>query len=265
MDPSVGLHHRDPLPEPVDRIILSHFHEDHVAGLPLFPKVPVHIHRLDHPGLEDRESMHAFYGYPPAVMETFTEIVEGEFHYEPRPDALSYEDGAFFDLGGVSIRAIHTPGHTRGHSCLMVEWEEQGQPRRFLYLGDVELTTFGPYYGDAWSDLVNFERSLKLLRDVEADWYGTFHHIGVLEGRKAFLKRLDVFEGAIARRENALLEFLATPRSMAEIVEHRFVFRPGTTGPYHDAAELRSMTLHLERLKEQGQVMEDEKGRFQSR
>ena len=72
MDPSVGLHHRDPLPEPVDRIILSHFHEDHVAGLPLFPKIPVHIHHLDHPGLEDRESMHAFYGYPPAVMETFT-------------------------------------------------------------------------------------------------------------------------------------------------------------------------------------------------
>ena len=265
MDPAVGLYDRSSLPTPVDRIILSHFHEDHVAGLPLFPDIPVHVHRLDHPGLEDRESMHAFYGYPPAVMETFAEIVEGQFHYEPRPDALSFEDGAVFDLGGVRIRAIHTPGHTRGHSCLMVEWEESGQSRRFLYLGDVELTTFGPYYGDAWSDLVDFERSLKLLRDVEADWYGTFHHIGVLEGRKAFLDRLDVFEGAIARRENALLEFLGTPHSMDEIVEHRFVFRPGTTGLYHDAAELRSMTLHLERLKEQGQVVEDENGRFRIR
>lgn len=260
MDPAVGLHDRKTLPEPVDRVILSHFHEDHVAGLSLFPEIPVHVHRLDKPGLDDRESMRAFYGYPPAVLDTFTEMVEKQFHYEPRPDALSFEDGAVFDLGGVRIRAIHTPGHTRGHCCLMVEWEEKGEARRFLYLGDIELTTFGPYYGDAWSDLVDFEESLKRIRPVEADWFGTFHHIGVLEGQEAFLERLDVFEGAIERREKALLEFLTTPHTLDEIVEHRFVFRPGTTGVFHDAAEMRSMTLHLERLMEQGQVVEEANG-----
>ena len=56
----------------------------------------------------------------------------------------------------------------------MVEWEEEGREKRFLYLGDIELTTFGPYYGDAWSDLVDFERSLERIRPIEADWYGTF-------------------------------------------------------------------------------------------
>lgn len=262
MDPAVGLHARETLPDPVDRILLSHFHEDHVAGLPLFPETPVHLHTLDKPGLEDHDSMRDFYGYPPDVMETFGEIVENQFHYEPRPDALVFEDGAVFDLGGVRVRAIHTPGHTRGHCCLMVEWEEEGREKRFLYLGDIELTTFGPYYGDAWSDLVDFERSLERIRPIEADWYGTFHHIGVLEGREPFLERLDVFEGAIARREEALLEFLAAPHSLDEIVEHRFVFRPGTTGAFHDAAERRSMKLHLDRLLGDGRVVKEPGDRF---
>ena len=37
-----------------------------------------------------------------------------------------------------------------------------------LYLGDIDLSSFGPYYGDAWSDLEDFERSLALVRAIEA-------------------------------------------------------------------------------------------------
>ena len=76
------------------------------------------------------------------------------------PDAQPYDDGAVFDLGGARIRAIHLPGHTRGHSALLVE------PEGVLFLGDIDLTGFGPYYGDAWSNLADFERSLARVRDM---------------------------------------------------------------------------------------------------
>ena len=38
-----------------------------------------------------------------------------------------------------------------------------------FFLSDIDLTGFGPYYGDVWSDLEDFEASLAKVRDEEAD------------------------------------------------------------------------------------------------
>ncbi len=264
IDPAVGLHERaENLPQ-IDRVILSHCHEDHIAGLSLFPDTPVHVHTLDRPGLESLDQMLAIYGYGGPIEAAFREILVKTFHYAPRPDAQTYADGDVFDAGGVTVRALHAPGHTRGHSCLMVEWSEAGAHRRLLYLGDIELTGFGPYYGDAWSDLEDFERSLSWARNVEADWYATFHHIGVLEGRAPFLARMDIFEGAIARRETNLLKFLAEPHTLQEVADHRFVYRPGDDVSFAEAVEKRSMQQHIDRLVTAGRVRALAEGRYQA-
>ena len=96
IDPAVGLHSREtPLPH-IDQIILSHCHEDHIAGLPLFPKAPVHVHEFDRPGLDNFESMCAIYGYPPSIMDLFANVIKESFLYETRPDALSFQDNDVF-------------------------------------------------------------------------------------------------------------------------------------------------------------------------
>jgi len=164
-----------------------------------------------------------------------------------------------FDLGGVQIRTIHAPGHTRGHSLFHV------QPDDVLYLGDVDLSSFGPYYGDAWSSLEDFERSLTMARDIGARCYATFHHVGILEDRDAFVERLDRFAAVIGRREAALLGFLAEPHTMAEIVAHRFVYRPQDSVAYADAVERRSMGQHIARLVVAGRVEELEPERYVAR
>lgn len=256
VDPSLALH-AAAAPPPADRVILSHCHEDHFAGLALYRDRPVLVHEADRPGLRSIDEMMKIYGYAEPVGSTFRESVLNEFHYAARPDAEGYVDGHVFDLGGgVTIRVIHTPGHTRGHSCLFVE------PDGVLYLGDIELSSFGPYYGDAWSDLEAFERSLALVRRIEAKHYATFHHIGVLDGRDAFLERFERFAAVIADRERRLVGFLAEPRTIEEIVAHRFVYRPQDPVPFADPVERRSMTQHLERLVGEGRVVEVEPGRW---
>ena len=199
------------------------------------------------------------YGFPPAIDAAFREVLVHQFHYAPRSDAEPFADGAVFDLGGIRIEVLHTPGHTRGHCCFRIE--ETGSDGPLLYLGDIDLSSFGPYYGDAWSDLDDFERSLQLVRDVEARWYATFHHIGVLE-RGAFLERLGRFEGVIARREQRLLDYLAEPRTLDEIADHRFVYRPQDDVIFAEAVERRSMSQHLARLERAGRVHQPEPGRF---
>jgi glyoxylase-like metal-dependent hydrolase (beta-lactamase superfamily II) len=240
----------------VDRVLNSHCHEDHIAGNHRFPDVPWHFHALDLPGIRSLDAMMAIYGFDAATDAAFRRVVVEDFHWTARPDALAYGDGDVFDLGGVRVGAMHAPGHTRGHCVLAIE------PDGVLYLGDIDLSSFGPYYGDAWSSLDDFTRTVARVRDVDARWYATFHHVGVLDGRQAFVERLDRFAAVIADRERRLLAFLAAPRTLDDIAAHRFVYRPGDPVPYAEAVERRSMAQHLARLAREGRVREAEPGRW---
>jgi glyoxylase-like metal-dependent hydrolase (beta-lactamase superfamily II) len=257
VDPSLGVIPRRAALPPVDRVVNSHCHEDHVAGNHLFPDVPWHLHEADLPGMHSFEGFLAIFGYQGPVAAGWARALREQFHFVPRPDAVPFRDGDVFDLGGsVRVEVLHTPGHTRGHCAFRVE------PDGVLYLGDIDLSSFGPYYGDAWSDLEDFERSLARVREVEARWYATFHHIGVLEGREAFLARLDRFAAVIGTREERLLAYLAEPRSLDEVAAHRFVYRPTDAVPFAETVERRSMALHLARLTRQGRVREVDAGRY---
>ena len=263
VDPSLGViarHREGRLPE-IHRVFNSHCHEDHIAGNHVFPDVPWHVHAEDAMGFRSIDDFMAIYGFPEPVRSSWRQRCLENFHYTARPDVTSYVDRDLFDLGGVTIRIVHTPGHTRGHSLLVVEWGDRGVGERLVYLGDIELTGFGPYYGDAWSNLEDFERSLVTVQGIEASWYATFHHIGVLDP-EPFQERLDRFAIRIVERETALLEYLEAPRTMDEIVAHRFVYRPGPAADFIDCVERRSMGMHIERLLARDQVEEVEPGRY---
>jgi glyoxylase-like metal-dependent hydrolase (beta-lactamase superfamily II) len=257
IDPSVAVAEAPEAELPrLDRVVNSHCHEDHIAGNCRFPDVPWHLPEADLPGIDSLDGLMAIYGFAGEIDASWRRVVLEQFHFTPRRDALAYRDGDLFELGGVRVRAIHAPGHTRGHSMLLVE------PDGVLYLGDIDLSSFGPYYGDAWSSLEDFERTLELARTIDARWYATFHHIGVIEGRATFVERLDRYAAVIADRERRLVEYLAEPRSLAEIAAHRFVYRPQDPVPFAEPVERRSMEQHVARLVRGGHVREVEPGRF---
>jgi glyoxylase-like metal-dependent hydrolase (beta-lactamase superfamily II) len=235
-------------------VINSHSHEDHLAGNGLFTTARVHIHHDDLPGARSLPGLMAVYGLP--LDHEFATTIREEFHYAPRPDAEGFADGHVFDLGGVTIEAVHLPGHTRGHSGFRVSGG-------VFFLSDIDLTGFGPYYGDVWSDLDDFEESLRKVRDEDADFYVTFHHKGVIEGRATFVRMVDDFAAVIDRRHAAMLEFLAEPRTIDEMVAHRFVYRPHVEHSFATAVELRTAELHVQRMLTRGEASEVAPGRFQ--
>ena len=257
VDPSLAVAEgRFDLPH-VDRVLNSHCHEDHVAGNGIFPSVPWHLHEADLPGIRSLEGLMRIYGFDGAIDSAWRQLVVDQFHFTPRLDPTPFREGDVFDLGGaVRVRVIHAPGHTRGHCFFHVE------PDDVLYLGDVDLSSFGPYYGDAWSSLDDFARTLAFARTLDARWYATFHHIGVVDGRAAFLEKLDRYTDVIADRERRLLEFLREPHTLDEIAVHRFVYRPKDPVSFAEPVERRSMGQHVERLLAAGAVAEVEPGRF---
>jgi glyoxylase-like metal-dependent hydrolase (beta-lactamase superfamily II) len=254
IDPSVtvvarGVDHR------VDAVVNSHSHEDHMAGNGSFGDARVHIHEADLVGAASLDGLMEVYGLSGQPRDDFAHHVVEQFHFTPRPDAHGFTDGHVFDLGGVAVEAVHLPGHTRGHSGFRIDGG-------VFFLSDIDLTGFGPYYGDAWSDLEDFEASLARVRDEEADWYVTFHHKGVIEGRERFVDLVDAFTAVIGRRHAAMLEFLAEPHTVDEMVAHRFVYRPHVQHVFADSVERRTATLHLERMVRRGEAVEVEPGRY---
>jgi glyoxylase-like metal-dependent hydrolase (beta-lactamase superfamily II) len=241
-----------------DLVIQGHMHEDHVAGLHRLPEAEVYIHQDDLPALQSWEGLKRAYGYEDAVSEQLHLQIEATFNYVPRPDAIGFADAHHWDLGGgVTVQAIHTPGHTAGHCVLLVE------PVGVLCTGDIDLSGFGPYYGDLTSSLGDFRRSLDRLAGIPAQAWVTFHHRGVYTDRARFLGDLAAFADKLDARSDTLLATLAErPRSVDELVAKGLLYDPEKAPPWAADAERHTITRHLEELAGQARVAQLEDGRF---
>jgi glyoxylase-like metal-dependent hydrolase (beta-lactamase superfamily II) len=244
-----------------DIVVLGHVHEDHMAGLHRLRHAPLYVHEADVEAARSWKGLSRHYGYVPEVLAGMRTKIEQEFHYAPRADAQAYMDGASWDLGGgVTVRAVHMPGHTSGHCVLLVE------PGGIAFIGDIDLSSFGPYYGDATSSLSAFRQTLEAVKDIPASVWITSHHKGVITDRETFLALLKAFASRLDAREEAIAGHLALhPSTLAELVAHRFVYPRNLDDLFYADAERRTIEQHLESLEVAGrakQDAEDEGGRW---
>ena len=252
IDPALTARTVQP-PLEVGSVLLTHAHEDHVAGVSAVRAGSVRVHPADLPGLRSAEGLMQLYGLPESGWPAMTQMVTERFHFEGWPDAVGIADGEVLDLGGVTVQLVHAPGHTAGHSVYVIDSDV-----RVVVTGDIDLSTFGPYYGDAVSSLDDFEATLAMVRDLRADHYVTFHHKGVIDGHDAFVELVDIYSAVFARREQSLLDLLATPRTFDELVAEGIVYRAGTRPPlFGDSVERRSIEQHLQRAIANGVVVGD--------
>ena len=131
------------------------------------------------------------------------------------------------------------------------------------FIGDIDLTGFGPYYGDATSSLADFRRSLDAVRALEARHWVTSHHRGLIRDRAEFIRQLDAFTAVLDTREHRLLSHLADgPQTLDELVRRRLCYPPSADELWIDAAERRAISQHLEELVHRRQVHAGPDGRF---
>src|SRR5262249_45226663 len=133
------------------------------------------------------------------------------------PDRL-LADGEVLDIGGVEIRAVHTPGHTPGLLCL--HFPEQ----RALYIADYDLTDFGPWYGNQSPDPDQFIESAERIRALDVDHLITSHEAGVVP-REKLEPLLTKFLGHIERRDDKIVDLMKDgPRSFDELTHGGIVY-----------------------------------------
>jgi len=92
------------------------------------------------------------------------------------------EDGQGLDEFGLDALVLHTPGHTLGSTCLMVE-------DRLAFSGDLVTTTGGPHVQRAFAeDWTLIGPSVRRLQEVGPEWTYPGHGRQLLSG--ADLQRL---------------------------------------------------------------------------
>ncbi len=235
--------------EGVNQIWLTHWHEDHIAHLDLFEDLPIHIHELDQGPITDLELF--LEGYPyggkPDIREYWRKTMLEQFHYKPRKIAGHLHDGQVIELPEVTVEVIHTPGHTPGH--LSFFFREPG----VLFMGDYDLTPFGPWYGDVLSDIDQTIESVEKLSKVPAKVWMACHETGLFTEQPGQL--WDDFLAVVQRRDQGLRQLLARPTTLQQIVDARFVYgRPREPKEFFDMGELAIMDKHLQRLMAKGLV-----------
>ena len=90
----------------------------------------------------------------PQARDYWGEIMVKQFNFRALENLVPYRPGQSFQNGEITLEVLPAAGHTPGHSCFYFPRQE------LLFLADVDLTPFGPWYGDKSSSLEDFEATL---------------------------------------------------------------------------------------------------------
>ena len=239
----------------VREVWLSHWHEDHFMHLDLFDDLPLLMSEQDAPQLSDIELFLDGYGIEKEeYRQAWREIAASQFHFRPRRPTGFLQGGRQIGLEELTVDIIPTPGHTPGHLCFF--FREPG----VLFLGDYDLTPFGPWYGDRESSIEDTIASIERLRKIPAAIWLASHETGIFEENPADI--WDQYLAVIEYRASRLLDFLNQPRSMPEIVNEWIVYqRPREPQDFYTMAEEMIIQKHLNLLISESAVVK-EGGRY---
>jgi hydroxyacylglutathione hydrolase len=237
--------------EGVDEVWLSHSHEDHFAFRYLFTDCPVRASLRDYPPLTDINILLDWYGIEEGNdRKLWREFIAQQFQYVAVQSANFFQDGELIDCGSVTVEVIATPGHTPGHLSFFFPEE------KILFLGDYDLTPFGPWYGDVYSDIDETIKSIRRLQIISANIWITSHEKGVFEENPGeFWQR---YENIIYERDNKILEFLTKPRTLDEIIAAWLIYgKPREPLFFFEFGERVLVTKHLQRLEKQNRIISE--------
>lgn len=268
IDPGAGLKTLTALKQEtsIDLVINTHYHFDHIAYNYLFDQARIIINELEAPCFRERKNLGALLGmdevYGPDWVDGWIARIadpatkQSPFSPQNRHEwwmSTSRVDGEYkweevMDFGRTRMEVIGTPGHSKGFSCM--NFPDHG----VMYVADIDLTSFGPWYAGSDGDIDCFISSCEKLKAIDCEYFITGHEKGVLS-RKDFLADLDRFIEIIDQRDRKILSVLTRPLSLQEIVDQGLIYG----SKYHVDAwiymwEFIMIKKHVRRMIRRGQI-----------
>ncbi len=252
LDLGLGLDIVRKLADRVEFAALTHIHPDHCGGAWIFNEWGKRV--LSPEGYETSVDALARRFVDASLREDwkrFAMNVVGLRDFEVEP----YSDGDTI-LRNPEITAMRLPGHTEDHHIFIIDG-------RIVFGSDIDLTSFGPWYGNPESDIKKFMRSIEKVMELDAEIFVSGHEDPVF-GRDEIVERLQIYLEIFEKRNELLLGLLDKPKTLEELVEISPFYRKK---PYIknilDFFEGQMIRKHLNLLIERGKVTEFN-GEFQT-
>ena len=242
--------------EDIDRIVLTHFHVDHkglAAEIQEQSKCELICHVLAEPGVRSFDGLISMYGIAgnryfddwKGLMKKRLPHVMGEYNVTG-----TFKEGETISCGEVNLIPLHAPGHTTDHTCFGING------LKTLLLVDIDLTRFGPWYGNAVSDIEDFKASIRKIIELEPSVGISSHRINpISEGLTSELER---YVAIIDEREQRVIDNIAKGyNTIAKLASVPTIY-PRIPYELYMAFENFMLEKHIDLLKQKGIVSEQE-------
>ena len=162
-----------------------------------------------------------------------------------------------FSSGSLDFMAIYTPGHLNDHYCFWLPGEK-------ILLGfDIDLSPFGPWYGNPECDITLFKDSITQVMEMPAEIYLSSHARPL---KNPYIKkRLHAYAASFEERDRQILALLGE----SPVVTTTDLVR---LSPFYDAdhasisddllwfGEEQMISKHLQGLMEKGLIIREGEG-----
>ena len=242
---------------PINHVLFTHWHEDHISGNYLLNNVKFYCHSKDVLPIENVEKMIPLYNVRNTpVEEELISLIKLLRMQNIKIDAL-IEDNDIVDIGNqLKLKVLFTPGHTAGH-CAFYELNS-----KIAFLGDIDLTRH-PYYGNLDANLIEFEESIAKIKSLDINIVVTGHR-GIIEGKNKINEEIEKYKSILQGRDDRILAFFSE-RSRAiklnDFKNRNIIYRKYTAfKDFEVIAELLMIKKHIEKFQNADVIMEEKKG-----
>ncbi len=242
---------------PINHVLFTHWHEDHISGNYLLNNVKFYCHSKDVLPIENVEKMIPLYNVRNTpVEEELINLIKLLRMQNIKIDAL-IEDNDIVDIGNqLKLKVLFTPGHTAGH-CAFYELNS-----KIAFLGDIDLTRH-PYYGNLDANLIEFEESIAKIKSLDINIVVTGHR-GIIEGKNKINEEIEKYKSILQGREERILAFFSErsrPIKLNEFKNSNIIYRKYSAfKDFEVIAELLMIEKHLEKFQNADIITEEKNG-----
>lgn len=203
----------------IDTLVISHSHIDHMLAWDALKDRTIMMPVQTPDAITDLIELGK--RFTPTVEQALDWVnrVKGEISFIPMrlPD-VRYGDGDVIDAGGVSLEAIHAPGHLDDHYCFY------DRSSGLLLTTDIDFGSFGPWYGNPEASIPKFIESIEKVRSLPLT-IACSSHKNPVRGNQEIRKRFDRFLSSFERHKELVLKVCRRPVSLEQIVDESPFYR----------------------------------------
>jgi|Deesub1362A_J573_1020465.scaffolds.fasta_scaffold00076_53 glyoxylase-like metal-dependent hydrolase (beta-lactamase superfamily II) len=246
LDVGCGIEIVKDLSDKVEFAALTHTHPDHCAGAWVFNEKSKRV--LSPAGYETKLESLANRFVDESLKKKWKSFVTKNMGLrDSKVEHYSNEDVI---LKEPEIVAIYTPGHTADMHIFYIDG-------RTIFGSDIDLTSFGPWYGHRESSIKEFFKSIEKVMSLDAEIFVSGHEEPVF-GRENIVEKLQSYLDVFEKRNEILLEILEKASSLEELIEISPFYKKK---PYEkellDYWEGQMIKKHLNLLIDDGEVVKD--------